>query len=313
MTKREQLMSWLGDRQRKYADGLAIFLELAPEKYIADYAAYFKQVPGEIHQFDQHFTMLINKLSDIARNIAMSPSSYPKSSEEVITIQIPPSAAVKELSDDRNKKIEDLQTTITDLEARINELEDSEEDHASEIEELECQLELKHTELETLREELDKLNQPGVKIVTEASLPPSLQKAYARIKEIAPLYASLHNDVANPALTSDERIPLADNLCKLDDERRSLWKTIDKWSEGKEVQLEEVHPVYSDNQVVRGFEIARQIKRLTQNIANSNSAVDRAKSDGKRTVMQNALERVAKYEAELSKLQAEIAAEQTAS
>lgn len=167
------------------------------------------------------------------------------------------------------------------------------------------------SELSALRNECETLNTPGVKIITEESLSPSIRKAYARIKEIAPLYASLHNDVANQDIPPEERQPIAEELCKLDDERRKLWKQIDTWAEGKgELQLEEKRPILSENSIVRGFEIARQIKRLKNNIANSKAASERARQDNKQTVMQNALDRIEKYETELAILEAEITATQ---
>ena len=142
-------------------------------------------------------------------------------------------------------------------------------------------------------------------IITEESLSPSIRKAYARIKEIAPLYASLHNDVANQDIPPEERQPIAEELCKLDDERRKLWKQIDTWAEGKgELQLEEKRPILSENSIVR------QIKRLKNNIANSKAASERARQDNKQTVMQNALDRIEKYETELAILEAEITATQ---
>ena len=131
-------------------------------------------------------------------------------------------------------------------------------------------------------------------------------------KEIAPLYASLHNDIANPDSPADEIHPLAEELCKLDDERRKLWKQIDDYAEGKQatLELDAKRPEYSENAVVRGFEIARQIKRLKQNITNSKTAAERAGKEGKQAVLQNALDRIAKYETELAALTAELSAEQ---
>ena len=62
--------------------------------------------------------------------------------------------------------------------------------------------------------------------------------------------------------------------------------------------------------MVRGFEIARQIKRLKQSITNSKTAPERAGKEGKQAVLQNALDRIAKYETELATLTAELSAEQ---
>ena len=103
-------------------------------------------------------------------------------------------------------------------------------------------------------------------------------------------------------------------ICKLVDERRRLCKQFDSWADGNgELRLKEKRPVYSENGVVRGIEIARQIKRLKQNITNSQSAANRAESQGKKTVMQNALDRVAGYQEELAALEKEIATQQSAS
>ena len=83
---------------------------------------------------------------------------------------------------------------------------------------------------------------------------------------------------------------------------------IDSWAEGKgNLQLEEKRPEFSEYSIVRGIEIARQIKRLKNNISNSKAAADRAQKDGKQTVMQNALDRIEKYQTELATLEAEIA------
>ena len=85
-------------------------------------------------------------------------------------------------------------------------------------------------------------------------------------------------------------------------------ETLEAWAEGKgNLQLEEKRPEFSENSIVRGIEIARQIKRLKNNIVNSKSAAERAQKDGKQTVMQNALDRIEKYQAELTTLETEIA------
>ena len=91
-----------------------------------------------------------------------------------------------------------------------------------------------------------------------------------------------------------------------------LWKQIDDYAEGKQatLELDAKRPEYSENAVVRGFEIARQIKRLKQNITNSKTAAERAGKEGKQAVLQNALDRIAKYETELAALTAELSAEQ---
>ena len=41
MTRQEQLTQWLGDRQRKYADGIVLFEALAKEPAKKRFSAYF--------------------------------------------------------------------------------------------------------------------------------------------------------------------------------------------------------------------------------------------------------------------------------
>ena len=103
---------------------------------------------------------------------------------------------------------------------------------------------------------------------------------------------------------------MAEELCKLDDERRRLWKAIDTWSEGKgTLNLDAKRPVFSDNPVVRGIELARHVKRLKQNIVNSQRSADKAKEDGRQVVYDNAMSRIAGYEKELAEIEKEISGE----
>lgn len=71
----EQLQNWLGDKKRKYALGLALFIALASIEFKAKYQAFLESVEDpEPH--DIHFTMLINKLSTIERNMLLNPDAY---------------------------------------------------------------------------------------------------------------------------------------------------------------------------------------------------------------------------------------------
>ena len=190
MIRQEQLSQWLGDRQRKYADGLVLFNALAKEAMKKKFAAYLAAAPEDPHIFDPHFTQLVNCLSKLDKEIKFSPSLYPAAMEEIVV--------VKTMSeDDRKKTIESKQANIASLEelvnnlrSRIDSLEDDSESHADELVSLQEQFDEKMSELSALQNEVNALNTPGVKIITEESLSPSIRKAYARIKEIAPLYAT---------------------------------------------------------------------------------------------------------------------------
>ena len=304
MTHQERLNNWLGNRQRTYADGLSLFNTLAKESMKQKFATYFQTAPEAPHIFDPHFTQLVNCLTRIYREINEFPSLYPVSQEEVIV--------VKTLDDNRrNQEVDDRKSRISTLEGEIEELHeriDTLEGDTDEMTALQQQLDEHMKQLIELRHEVEALSTPGVKIMTEESLTPALRKAYARIREIAPLYASLHADIANPGIPPEERQPLADNLCKLDDERRRLWKQIDDYAEGKGItlNLDSERPAFSENSIVRGIEIARQIKRLKQNITNSRISANKAQADGRQVVYDNAMSRIAGYESELSELEKEI-------
>ena len=308
MNKIEKLTQWLGDRQRNYADGLSIFEGLARKPVIEAYLPYFQTVKGNIGVFDPHFTQLVNIMVRLEHAIHSDPHLYPSALDEVIEI--------KALDIDRQtEEIQKRQVEITSHEEIIGSLkssmmavvEENAENEAERMDELQAQVDEHEDAIDSLRSELEELGKPGIKVVTEASMPTGIKKAYARVKEIAPLYASLHNDIANPS-TPDDKQELAEQLCKLDDERRRLWKQIDDWSEGKgNLKLDENRPVYSDDPIVRGFELARAMKRLKQNIRNSSLSAERAKADGRQVVCENAMQRIAGYQKELAEIEAEIA------
>lgn len=308
MKRKEQLQQWLGDRRRTYADGLRLFRALASDAMAKRYSAYLEQsADGVSNPFDPRFTQLVNCLSKISHAIR-SGQHIPAAEEELLTVTVPADDKTVE-REARQRRIEELKADNEDIATRIGYLEDENGTHADDIAELQEQMEQNLDEIQQLRKDVEQLSAPGVKIVTEESLTPELKKAYQRIKEIAPLYASLHADIASESTPDDDRKRLADKLCDLDDERRELWKQIDDWAEGKGVRLEEKRPEYSDNPTVRGYEMARQMKRLRQNIANSQEAADKAQADGRQTIYENAMKRLERYRAELKELEEEIQGE----
>ena len=308
MKRKEQLQQWLGDRRRTYADGLRLFRALASDAMAKRYSAYLEQsADGVSNPFDPRFTQLVNCLSKISHAIR-SGQHIPAAEEELLTVTVPADDKTVE-REARQRRIEELKADNEDIATRIGYLEDENGTHADDIAELQEQMEQNLDEIQQLRKDVDQLSAPGVKIVTEESLTPELKKAYQRIKEIAPLYASLHADIASESTPDDDRKRLADKLCDLDDERRELWKQIDDWAEGKGVRLEEKRPEYSDNPTVRGYEMARQMRRLRQNIANSQEAAEKALADGRQTIYENAMKRLERYRAELKELEEEIQGE----
>ena len=313
MTRKDQLLNWLACRQRTYTDGMALFRALAPDAVKQRYGLYLERgADGVTNPSDPRFTQLVNCLNRIANAIRMG-QVIPAAEEELDLHPVSVTEETKKAeARKRQRRIEELECINEDIATRISYLESDRDGNAEEIDELRDQIEQNWDEVRQLRKEVDMLSAPGVKVVTEASLPPALRKAHDRIKQIAPLYASLHADIANPSTPDEERKKLADKLCALDDERRKLWRKIDEWSEGKGTTSDKLRATSiseNDNDVVRGYEIARQIKRLRQNIANSRAAAEKAKADGRQTVYENALQRIESYEAELQELQFAISSE----
>lgn len=310
MNYQQLLNNWLGDRRRRYADGVSLFRVLGRPQEKERYLKYLEDGIGKVsHQFDGHFTLLINALARISRDITLQPSLYP---EAFNPVQVAAASVQKaadpvkraEKRDNRteidrirteiDRSVSDVQDDVTDLDDRVVSLEDEVRSHGDSIDEL--------------SERVDDLSKPGVKVVTEASMPPSIRKVYDRIKEIVPLYARLHADISHADISNDERRKLAKQLCDLDDERRRLWGRIDAWSEGRKVELEAERPQYSEDPVVRGYEYARAVRRLKDNIRNSLKAAAKAKEDGRTVVYENAMRRIEGYEQELMDIEAKMSA-----
>lgn len=309
MNRTHQIKQWLGNRQRKYADGVAIFMAVARKVQLEKYAKYFAEVSSpEI--FDHHFTMLVNLLTRIHNDILRQPALYPKASEEVVDVKMLQQEEQAKVLKEKDSLISFCEEHIAKLNERLEELGDSGDDNSTEITSIRSEIEAHERQLKDLQAEVAELSKPGVKVITEASMPAAIKTAYARIKEIVPLYASLHAELSNESIADEQRKKYADELCKLDDERRKLWKKIDDWSEGKgTLELDTPRPEYSDNPVVRGYELARAVKRLKQNIANSTTSAQKAKEDGRETVYENAMKRIARYESELAEVEKELSGE----
>ncbi|MFT0313741.1 hypothetical protein ACMSFX_04065 [Bacteroides thetaiotaomicron] len=112
MIRQEQLNQWLGDRQRKYVDGLVLFNALAKEAMKKKFAAYLAAAPEDPHIFDPHFTQLVNCLSKLDKEIKFSPSLYPAAMEEIVV--------VKTMSENDRKKNDRIQASEYRLPGRVS-------------------------------------------------------------------------------------------------------------------------------------------------------------------------------------------------
>ena len=329
MNNQQLLNNWLGDRRRKYADGVSLFRVLGRPQEKKRYLEYLEDGLGKVtHQFDGHFTLLINALARISRDIPLQPSLYPeafkpaqvvvasvqKAAEPMNQAKISEKRTEKgenrsEIAEKRTKKGEnrsEIAKIRTEIDKSVSDVQYDVSDLDDRVFSLEHEVRSQGDSIDELSDRVEDLSKPGVKVVTEASMPPSIRKVYDRIKEIVPLYARLHADISHADISNDERQKLAKQLCDLDDERRRLWGRIDAWSEGKKVELEAERPQYSEDPVVRGYEYARAVRRLKDNIRNSQKAADKAKKDGRTVVYENAMRRIEGYEQELMDIESKM-------
>ena len=133
MIRQEQLSQWLGDRQRKYADGLVLFGILAKESMKKKYAAYLDTAPESPHIFDPHFTQLVNCLSKIDKEIKYSPSLYPAALEEIAVVRTINESERKKVIEEKQANITSLEILVNELQSRIDDLENDSESHTEEL------------------------------------------------------------------------------------------------------------------------------------------------------------------------------------
>jgi phage shock protein A len=305
------ISAWLAKPSGRYSDGVAIFEQLAPTEIKKKYLEYFKDVTGEPKQHDIHFTMLINKVSDIERKVKLNPKAF--ENIELVLKETGPDAITLAAIEQKNAKIAELKIKLqavksdnSDLISENENLTDTVEnlesdlDEASEtIEELESQISELETDIEALKAKR------GVQIVAFKDMPEDLQVKFERTKVITPLMGSLHAQISVPSLHHKTREKLVKQLLELDDERREIWDAINDWSEGKEV-AEDAKPEaaeYSADPLIAGAQIARRIERMKENIIRSQATADTSE---KETIKENALARVESYKTELAELEAKL-------
>jgi len=309
------IQQWLAKPSGRYSDGLAIFTQLASADIKKKYLEYFGQVKGEPKQHDIHFTMLINKVSDIARNIQVNPKLF--EDIQLILKETGPDAETQVLIEVKQLEIDILKEKIEALKLENVEILDENEEFSEKVDDLESELEEALDEvteyeqkLEELEDELTALKaKRGIQIVAVKDMPDELQKVDARNKEITPLMAKLHSEMSIGVLSEKSRAKVVKQLCKLDDERRSNWDKIDNWSQGKTVEAElKAELNYDSDPLIAGAQMARRVLKLQENIKNSQATYDGADRE---VIKENALKRIAVYKVELDELELKLAPAKT--
>lgn len=303
------LQNWLADRKRKYADGLALFQALAPEEMRKKYIAFFSEVK-EVPQFDSHFTVLVNKLTTVARLSSAQPQiTISERGSILLKTAVAATKAIEKTanqlkSDKVLKEILVKESELFKLQDKITELEEDNDDKSGEIDQLQAELEEAQEELQELQDQFALLR-PGAKIATYSSLPDNIRTIFDEVRQITPLYAALFTEMQNEALTAEQRKPIADQVHELWSRRAKLWDQIDAWTEGKQIQLKtEVQKTEElpADQLLKGMQIANRIERLRENIRRTETSIAQHEKNGKLNLRQKAEQRLAYYKRELAEL-----------
>lgn len=303
------LQNWLADRKRKYADGLALFQALAPEEMRKKYIAFFSEVK-EVPQFDSHFTVLVNKLTTVARLSSAQPQiTISERGSILLKTAVAATKAIEKTADQLKgdkvlKEILVKESELFKLQDKITKLEEDNDDKSGEIDQLQAELEEAQEELQELQDQFALLR-PGAKIATYSSLPDNIRTIFDEVRQITPLYAALFTEMQNEALTPEQRKPIADQAHELWSRRAKLWDQIDAWAEGKQIQLKtEVQKTEElpADQLLKGMQIANRIERLRENIRRTETSIAQHEKNGKLNLRQKAEQRLAYYKRELAEL-----------
>ena len=176
------LQNWLADRKRKYAGGLALFQALAPEEMRKKYIAFFSEVK-EVPQFDSHFTVLVNKLTTVARLSSAQPQiTISERGSILLKTAVAATKAIEKTADQLKgdkvlKEILVKESELFKLQDKITELEEDNDDKSGEIDQLQAELEEAQEELQELQDQFALLR-PGAKIATYSSLPDNIRSRW---------------------------------------------------------------------------------------------------------------------------------------
>lgn len=139
-------------------------------------------------------------------------------------------------------------------------------------------------------------------VVNIDQLPAELSAEHDRLKDIVPIMAKLHADMADEKMADDHRAAIRAELVKLDDERRAIWKKID--SAGVEVEKSELETAVETNMIALGAKTALRIGQLKSYITRNQDGLKKHIEAGNQKKADTSRENIAKYTKELEELQA---------
>lgn len=137
------------------------------------------------------------------------------------------------------------------------------------------------------------------------SLPSQFDESKARLKEIIPIMAKLHADMANEAMADDKRLLIVNDLVRLDAERRDIWSKIDAFlaNGGTPIEKSPDEKLIEEQSLALGAKMQKRIDQLRENISRNEKSLITAQRKSNKILFDNAEKRIEKYKAELSMLE----------
>lgn len=278
----KKIKIWLANKNRKYSEGLAYFNKFASDKQKDSFGKYLNAVKNDdISQFDTagRFPLLINQVIFIERSIKSSPAQYIAS---------------------KTKKKPMINTEG---------LSGGKKDEASKVDK-------NSPNTNAVNAPKGDVNAPAdakQRAVTSLDqLPENFAPIRTRLKELVPYMAKVHADMA-AELADDKRAVLRKELIALDDERRSIWKRIDKFLAGtpeSKIEKEEAEKVLEQNMLVVGVDLAKRIGLLKSYIKRNTDSLKKHQAAGYEVKAASAQEKIDMYSKELAELEALLPKEQ---
>src|SRR5690554_992739 len=274
----KKIQIWLANKNRKYSEGLAYFNEFASDKQKESFGKYLNAVKSEdISQFDNEgrFPLLINQVLFCERRIKSSPAQFVAS---------------------KTKK-----------KAMINTegLSGGKKDEASKVDKNSPNV----PDDNTSGPDGDVTATADAKqraVTSLDQLPENFAPIRTRLKELVPYMAKVHADMA-AELADDKRAVLRKELIALDDERRAIWKRIDKFLAGipeSNIEKEEAEKVLEQNMLVLGVDLAKRIGLLKSYIKRNTDSLKKHQAAGYEVKAASAQEKIDMYSKELAELEA---------
>ena len=139
------------------------------------------------------------------------------------------------------------------------------------------------------------------KAINIDEIPEELAPERDRLKELVPMMAKLHADMADEKIADDHRAAIRNELIRLDNERRAIWKKID--SVGISVEKPDKETEVETNMVAIGAQTALRIGQLKGYITRNKNALKTHIEAGNEKKADNARTKLDENSKELEELQ----------